>query len=111
MSATALDPRAFQKLIAGKTIVLTEHAQDQLLFRQMSETALKADLKEVPAAICEQMCETGNERKFEVYYPQRGDHYHTYIVVSNGQVRIVSVWRSNRIRQEDISRGKRILKR
>ncbi len=106
-----MEPKAFQLLVQNKEIVITLHAKEQLAFRQMSENALKTDLKEIPTAIREQPCETTNERKFEVYYPQRGDNYHTYIIVSNGQIRIVSVWRSSRIRQKEISRGKHILKR
>ena len=107
-----MEPKAFQQLVKNKEIALTAHAKDQLVFRQMSETALRKDLLELPVAVSEQECEDEGERKFEVYYPQIGENYHTYIViVSKDRIRAISAWRSNRIRQIDISRGRTLVKR
>ncbi len=92
-------------MILGKTIVLTGHAKEQIEWRSLSHSALKNDLALSPAAVEEQECETEGERKFLLYYPQSGPYYHAYVIITNKQARVVTAWRTNRLKQIDISKG------
>ena len=101
-----MDPQAFARTVRGKGIVLTEHAKEQMELRSLSHSALKNDLTQCPAAVEEQECEASGEKKFLAYYPQSGPHYHVYVVITNKQVRVVTAWRTNRLKQIDISKGR-----
>jgi hypothetical protein len=46
------------------------------------------------------------ERKFKVYYSQKPPYAHCYVVVIDGQIRLVTLWRANASKQKDISKGR-----
>ncbi len=104
--ALRMDPATFAGALRTKTIVLTEHAKEQMEFRSLSHSALKNDLTQPPVAVEEQKCETTGERKFLAYYTQSGPHYHVYVVIINKQARVITAWRTNRLKQIDISKGR-----
>lgn len=97
----------FIALLRKKTIRLTRHMQAQLEPRHISLAALRLDLQESqPYAYQEQPCLTEGERQFLLYYLQRGEYYHAYVIVVDGELRVVTAWRPSRIRQKGISSGK-----
>ncbi|MFH1095734.1 MAG: DUF4258 domain-containing protein [Candidatus Micrarchaeota archaeon] len=101
-----MKPEVFAQVVLGKPVFLTEHAKEQMEVRNLSVAGLRNDLERPPSAIEEQACETEGERKFLVYYPQSGPHFHAYVFITDGEVRVITAWRTNRLKQIDISNNR-----
>ncbi len=97
----------FEKLLLEKKrmLIITKHASKRAKERLMLEASFYDDiLHGEPAASSELESEGKGERKFMVYYHQAGVYYHVYVIVIDGTLRLLTVYRANRVRQKALSK-------
>jgi hypothetical protein len=98
----------FEALLRNKQrrLVVTKHASKRAKERLMLEASFYDDiLHGKPAATSELESEEKGERKFMVYYHQAGTFYHVYVIVMDGTLRLLTVYRANKVRQKALSKG------
>ncbi|HII38978.1 TPA: hypothetical protein HA318_03165 [Candidatus Micrarchaeota archaeon] len=96
----------FKALLESKRRILrlTIHAQEQAEKRIIPFQVIERDLlHEQPVLVVEQSCETQNERKFDVYYPQSGVYFHRFVIVLNSELRVITVMRTSKDYQKRLA--------
>jgi len=103
-----LKPEEFLQLLKAKErkIRHTRHCTEQSHRRGMPLAVFENDLKnEKPVVVLEQESEIAGERKFDVYYLQRGDLFHRYVFSVNDEIRLITLMRTSKSIQKLASRG------
>ena len=96
-----------------RVVFNTDHSIEKAKRRQfISDTEnnvdlLEADLKREPHLVVEQDCKTPNERQFKVYYPSSKGGYACYVLVMDGQIRLVTIYRTTKKLQEQVYKYER----
>lgn len=97
----------FENLLRQKErkLVITKHASKRAKERLMLEASFYDDiLHGKPAAVTELESDEKGERAFMAYYHQIGAYYHVYVIVADGTLRLLTVYRASRVRQKALSK-------
>jgi len=87
---------------------LTSHARTRCEKRMLPIEVVEDDLeKGTPLIVFEQESEDANERKFDVYYRQDADYSHRYVLILNGEIRLITVMRVRKGFQKRMAGEKR----
>ena len=98
----------FAKLLNAKQrkIHYTKHCAERAHRRGLPLAVFENDLQnELPVLVLEQESEIPSERKFDVYYFQRGDLFHRYVFSINDMIRLITLMRTSKSIQKLASRG------
>jgi hypothetical protein len=107
MMENTMTPEEFVLLMKGKRrkITYTQHSAERAKRRCLPLFVFENDLEgEVPVAVFEQEPEANHERKFDIYYRQAGDLFHRYILCTNESIRLITLMRTSKSRQKEVSK-------
>jgi len=107
MMENTMTPEEFVLLMKGKRrkIVYTKHSSERAKRRCLPLFVFENDLESgIPVAVFEQESEANHERKFDIYYRQAGDLFHRYILCTNESIRLITLMRTSKSRQKEVSR-------
>jgi len=82
-----------------RALQITIHAQNRSVSRSIPISVFEADLKGEPVAVVEKQADRKDERMFDLYYHQRGDYFHRYVVVLNDCLRLITLMRVSKSKQ------------
>jgi len=91
----------FLRLLWAKNrkLAVTLHARARSVSRSIPLGVFEEDLKGEQVAVAECQAEGKGERKFDVYYRQKGDYFHRYVVVLNDCLRLITLMRVSKSKQ------------
>lgn len=86
------------KKYSEKDIIITDHAEEQAEFRQISIEEVKNNILHPDKLVFveEQKAQNPRETKHNCYFAYGEDYYHRYIMVLNGKLLIVTIIGINR---------------
>ena len=106
----AISTEDFQKILKKKErqILYTPHAVQRAKLRKIITedeneiNRFENDIKKKPDIIVEQDSEISDERKFKLYYRFERGGFLTYILAMDGEIRVITVYRTSKTLQKKI---------
>ena len=87
---------------------ITKHASERSKQRFISLSVFNNDLAKLPLIVIEKEAEGKGERMFDLYYMQRGEYFHKYVIVLNDYLKLITLMRISKVKQS-MMHGKRVV--